>query len=193
MSRRFNPIFKSLVKKDNDLPGLCAYAVYKREKIKLIEDYKHDNFNQNPSDDYLEEFHEKSMNELDRYREMGNNNCDAMIAIAIGKAVQANPDILRQTITENAKPPKDDIKKKKDKPFIKSVLASVVGGVVLFILPYILVVIGLMINPGGTKRLIKKILPQASENIESIKQDNSNLETTYFYRETSIPTSSFSA
>ena len=61
MARRFNPIFKSLVKDDKDLYGLCAYAVYKREKIGEIERFKKNNY-RDPDDSFFESFHDKSMN-----------------------------------------------------------------------------------------------------------------------------------
>lgn len=175
MPRKYNHIFKSLVKIDNDLPGLCAYAIYKREKIKLIEDYK-EIYHKDLEDDDFNDFHEKSMNDLDRYRKLGQEHCDKMIFMSIGKAVQSDPSILQKAATVDAKKTDED-----KKPFMKSVLASVVGGIVLFFLPYVLVVIGLMLNPVGTKKFLKRFLPEASESIDTTVKSNPNPQTTYLW------------
>jgi hypothetical protein len=55
------------------------------------------------------------MNKLDEYRLKGDRNCNDMIAIAIGKAVQTNPTIVVQTSAPVSNEPKERVDKKEEK------------------------------------------------------------------------------
>ena len=179
MARKFNPIFKSLVKDDNDLYGLCAYAVYKREKIGEIERFKKNNY-RDPDDNFLESFHEQSMNKLDEYRLKGDRNCNDMIAIAIGKAVQTNPTIVVQTSAPVSNEPKErvDKKEKKGGAFWRNVFSSFVAKLLWAIFPIILLFVGLVAAPRWTIKLVKLWHP---ELIEEVTSDDSQTKTTFVF------------
>lgn len=59
MTKEFNYIYEELVESDDDIYGIIAYSVYKRQKIERIQDFKK-NHGRSPSDDELRQFNELS-------------------------------------------------------------------------------------------------------------------------------------
>ena len=55
--RKYNYIFSKLIEGNRDFVGVYAYHLYKKQKIKHIEDYKKENSIQDISEDELEKFH----------------------------------------------------------------------------------------------------------------------------------------
>lgn len=173
MSREFNPIYKALVTDDKDLAGLCAYAVYKREKIEKIESYKLVN-NKEPDDDYLDDFHKQSMNKLDKYRKEGNKNCESMIAYVVGKAVQNKPNVVQKATDKTGKQ-KDEEKKNPPQKgtFWPNVWSGFLAKLFWAIVPIIVLLLGLVTKPQLTLKLVKITHP---EIIEELMHNESNTE-----------------
>lgn len=70
MARKYNFLYRSLVKDERDVVGHIAYALYKDSKIKHIEQFKVDHDGNEPTEDDLEHFHRISCQEdqIERYR-----------------------------------------------------------------------------------------------------------------------------
>ena len=70
MSKEFNYIYDQLVDSDDDIHGIIAYSVYKRQKIQFIKEFKNKNDGKDPDDGDLLSFNELSMSpsQLDFYR-----------------------------------------------------------------------------------------------------------------------------
>ena len=70
MSKEFNYIYDQLVDSDDDIHGIIAYSVYKRQKIQFIKEFKNKNDGKDPNDGDLLSFNELSMSpsQLDFYR-----------------------------------------------------------------------------------------------------------------------------
>jgi hypothetical protein len=69
MPRNYNFIYSKLVEDENDILGVIAYAIYKKQKIEHIEEFKRDN-NREPTDLELVQFNKFSTSKasLDGYR-----------------------------------------------------------------------------------------------------------------------------
>lgn len=72
MQRQFNFIYSELVKAEDDLVGTIAYSLYKREKIKFIEDFRGKNNDSDPTESDLKYFHDISKLHCDNYRVMAH-------------------------------------------------------------------------------------------------------------------------
>lgn len=57
MARRYNFIYKQLVKNESDILGNIAYSLYKADKIKFIEDFKAKNGGKEPTEADFQPFH----------------------------------------------------------------------------------------------------------------------------------------
>ncbi|GAB7082243.1 hypothetical protein [Megalodesulfovibrio paquesii] len=71
--RKYNYIFEELAGEPDDLIGLLAYGIYKREKIEYIKSFwtKHD---RGPTDDELAVFHDLSMSRLSSYLRLAESD-----------------------------------------------------------------------------------------------------------------------
>lgn len=67
MTRRFNFIYEKLVQGEDDVVGLLAYGLYKKDKIEHIKRIK-DKKGQDPNEEELEHFHESSEAHIENYR-----------------------------------------------------------------------------------------------------------------------------
>lgn len=65
--RKYNFIFEKLAQDPDDLVGLLAYGVYKREKIEYINNFKKEKGN-GPSEEELDIFHSMSVVRVEQYR-----------------------------------------------------------------------------------------------------------------------------
>lgn len=70
MSRKYNFIYKKLVKDRGDIIGHIAYALYKDEKIEYITKFKEDHNGEEPTEDDLRPFNDISCTEksIEKYR-----------------------------------------------------------------------------------------------------------------------------
>lgn len=55
--RKYNFIYSKLIKGDNDFVGIVAYALYKKQKIVYVGEYKKENSNKDIPEEELEKFH----------------------------------------------------------------------------------------------------------------------------------------
>lgn len=58
MPRQFNFIFKELVNGDDDIVGLLAYSLYKKEKISWIQNFKKSHDKRDPNEEEISSFHD---------------------------------------------------------------------------------------------------------------------------------------
>lgn len=75
MERKFNKIYRRLVKDEYDVEGHIAYSLYKLDKEKFIEDFIERNGGKIPAEDDLIPFHSFSCldTQLSKYRLMANS------------------------------------------------------------------------------------------------------------------------
>lgn len=71
--RSYNFIFEKLAGEPDDIVGLLAYGIYKREKIDFIRRYK-DKHGCGPSEEKLSEFHEESIARLQTYKQLAETD-----------------------------------------------------------------------------------------------------------------------
>ena len=71
LPREYNQIYEALVYEPNDIVGLIAYGIYKREKIDHIKRFV-DREGRNPTDEDLRAFHEESMARVENYRKLAS-------------------------------------------------------------------------------------------------------------------------
>lgn len=100
MSKPYNYIYEKLVQGPEDLTGLVAYGLYKREKIEFIERLRADG--QEVSDEQIQDFHHASNTgtRLQSYRDQAEKLLHAVIVNVIEE--QAG-DIQEQYESELAK------------------------------------------------------------------------------------------
>ena len=81
---RYNYIYTELVRNEDDILGIVAYSLYKRQKIEYIKSFK-DKMGRDPSDGDLAQFHEVSNSEfqLQAYRNQADTLSQDFLAIAL--------------------------------------------------------------------------------------------------------------
>ena len=87
-------IYNNLVKGSDDFVGLVAYSIYKKEKIKYIQDFE-DAHGHSPSTEELLDFHTQAQCRIEQYKELAtlrvNNFYDDIYA---SSSVDLNKKIL---------------------------------------------------------------------------------------------------
>ena len=123
MAQRYNFIFEALVKSDNDLVGMVAYTLYKRQKIEWIEKFRAEHANVDPTEEELEAGFSKFTNMASQhhvYREQAVQMLDRFLDQALYHKVGEYQRQLRDDAIVNAV----------NKPFSKSVFENLVAGLV---------------------------------------------------------------
>jgi hypothetical protein len=82
------PTYNNLVQSDNDLIGLIAYSLYKRDKLAFVED--HNNGGQDPDDAQMETFCRASNlpNRLASYRESAESVLERLNGQVLEEAIE---------------------------------------------------------------------------------------------------------
>ena len=129
MARRYNFIYKQLVKNESDILGNIAYSLYKADKIKFIEDFKAKNGGKEPTEADFQPFH---------------NTCcmDANIKRYNMQAINILQGFLDDTLSSTTKQIENDFRKELSeitgkvtwKSFFWNVFQSVVGAFVFMLL-----------------------------------------------------------
>lgn len=114
MQRQYNFIYSKLVSGDDDFVGQIAYSIYKKEKVKFIEDFKAENPDKEPQEADFVHFHRFSSTDsaIQSYRlkaelilqEFLNNSLDEAISEATDE-IKRNQHSILQQVVEPIKPP----------------------------------------------------------------------------------------
>lgn len=99
MARTYNYIYKKLVEDETDIVGHVAYALYKADKIKFIEDFKAKNNGRELGEMDLKPFHDISC-------------LDTSIARYKTQALQVLQAFLHNTLDETTKQIEEDVIKR---------------------------------------------------------------------------------
>lgn len=89
--RKYNYIFEQLAGEPDDLVGLLAYGIYKREKIAFIKGYR-DKHGSGPSEEELSKFHDVSMNRLESYRQLAATSLEEFQNMLVETTLQELSD-----------------------------------------------------------------------------------------------------
>lgn len=123
MVQRYNFIFEALVKSDNDLVGMVAYTLYKRQKIEWIEKFRAEHANTDPTEEELEAGFSKFTNMPSQhqvYREQAVQVLDRFLDQALYDKLNEYQRELRDAAVVKAV----------NKPFSRAVFENVVAGFV---------------------------------------------------------------
>jgi uncharacterized membrane protein len=137
VGRKYSLLYKKIVKDERDVIGHIAYALYKAAKIKHIEKYKSEHDGEDPSEDYLEHFHNISCleEEVERYKlqatailqDFLTNTVTEILEDTEQDLVDAHLDMVKDALA-------DTEKELKPKSFMYGVWQSVVGAVLFMII-----------------------------------------------------------
>jgi hypothetical protein len=127
---RFNYIYAKLVTEPNDFVGLCAYSIYKQEKIDYIIKWKEKN-GRDPKPYELQDFHTQSMNRCEQYR-----------MIAVQRVEIFSEEILAEKIADIEEFYKDEAISKSRFAWWNGVWQSLTASVIFsFVIGIILVIL----------------------------------------------------
>ena len=136
MARKYNFLYKSLVKDERDVVGHIAYALYKDSKIKHIEQFKADHDGSEPSEDDLEHFHRFSCQEdqIERYQIQASTILQDFLANTLAETTAQIEEQTRQrhfdTIQQIVSASENRIK---PKSFLYGVGQSALGSFILML------------------------------------------------------------
>lgn len=85
MGKHYNQMYKKLVKSKSDIKGIVAYSVYKRHKIKYIEECKRKNNGQNISVEELQKYHDVCESNTDSYKSEAEKIVERFIKAIVKK------------------------------------------------------------------------------------------------------------
>lgn len=85
---RFNYIYSELVKTPDDLLGLFAYSIYKKEKIEYIKRFQEETGKIPMAGEDLADFHRQSMARCDQYRCLAEQSMEKFQGAVFASAVQ---------------------------------------------------------------------------------------------------------
>jgi hypothetical protein len=145
----YNYIYTELVKNENDILGILAYSLYKRQKIEFIQGFKNKTGNE-PSDADLTTFHDisNSASQLESYRNQANQLAQNFLDITLNTQAE-ELDKFYST--------KADHEIKNSRPsFWSGVAQSVVGSVAFVFVLGFLVFFAWSLNQ-GPKQVIEQV------------------------------------
>lgn len=160
--RQYNPIYELLVPESHDLKGLCAYDVYKQEKIVEIKKYKQANNWKEPTNVFFNSFHNTAKQNVSRYKKEGKEIYDLMQKAMIADYFQNNPGSLAKTVDDNTEESKKNDKKK---DFWQKVWSNVVARCIWAVLPIILFMLFFIVAPQWSMKMVKLIRPEVYEEV----------------------------
>lgn len=131
--RQYNFIFASLVNEPDELVGLIAYGIYKKEKIGYIEEFtkRHE---RGPTDTELNEFHCMSVARIDQYRGLA----EARLAELLDELIADQTEIIQRDFESRYK---QDLAKAKTS-WSASIIQSFLGSVLFtFFIGFVVVII----------------------------------------------------
>lgn len=128
MAKDYNYIYSKLVKNNNDLVGLIAYALYKQHKIEFIESFKANNNQQDPSEADFNSFYigTCTQSSLSNYRDEAQNLLEKITLAAAREEIN---EFEESMLRDYKKEIEIAVKKNNPKWWI-SVGYSVIGAIV---------------------------------------------------------------
>ena len=148
-SGRFNFIYKTLVPEPYDFIGLCAYSIYKQEKIKYIIDWRTKKGTE-PSPEDLRDFNIQSTNRCDQYR-----------ALAVSRVEAFGEELIAEKIKILENSYKKEAKERNVAAWWSGVLQSLTASLILAILIGVIIII-LIGTKFGFIEIIKMLISMVS-------------------------------
>lgn len=137
MGRKYNFLYKKIVRDERDVVGSIAYALYKASKINHIEQYKSEHNDTDPSEEVLERFHSISCldDEVKRYRLQATAILQDFLSNTLSETTnkiekqtqQKHFEMIQQIVSESEK-------KLKPKSFWYGVAQGALGSFVLMLI-----------------------------------------------------------
>lgn len=145
----YNYIYKELVESEDDILGIIAYSLYKRQKIEYIRNFK-DKTGNNPADKDLVPFHDvsNSASQLESYRNQASQLAQNFLDISLSTEAQRLEKYYADKANEEIKSVRPG--------FWIGVWQSVVGSVVFVSLVGFLVFFTWSLNQ-GPKQVIEQV------------------------------------
>ena len=151
MQRKYSYIYSKLVTSDNDFIGIVAYALYKKDKVKFIADFKYTH-GIDPTEADLESFTKECNGEyaLIGLRTKAEQTVNAFAKSLLKQEIDSlSPEIVDSVLKGKQKEVEDIYKKKISeqegpwqwKSFISGALQSVLGTIIFLFLLYLLFVV----------------------------------------------------
>lgn len=145
----YNYIYTELVKNENDILGILAYSLYKRQKIEFIQGFKHKTGNE-PTDADLTPFHDisNSASQLESYRNQANQLAQNFLDITLNTQAEELDKIYSAKANNEIKNSRPS--------FWSGVAQSVVGSVAFVFVLGFLVFFAWSLNQ-GPKQVIEQV------------------------------------
>ncbi|QLA18951.1 hypothetical protein [Desulfolutivibrio sulfoxidireducens] len=131
--RNYNRIFEKLAGEPDDLIGLLAYGIYKREKIEYIQDFCGKN-GRGPTDEELSLFHDASLVRLEQYHKLAEVDLTAFLDSLAEEEVQAVSQEMDRRLKEELLKAKPSWKASIIQSFLGSVLFTFFVGMIVIII-----------------------------------------------------------
>lgn len=127
MARKYNYIYKTMVKSDTDVIGCIAYSLYKSEKVRYIEDFKKEHTTE-PSEDDLDIFHHIMASEesISRFRMQASTILAQFSDETLNSAIEQYEDDLEKNQMDALKKVVQKMQPKWWQNILWSVIASII-------------------------------------------------------------------
>lgn len=172
MPRNYNHIYRNLVKKDNDLVGIIAYSIYKKQKIQHIEELKDLN-KTDPTDADLIPFNNISSNatSIEGYRIKAENILEEFLNIILEKHKADVDQYYKDNNTKLLESVIHDIiPKSKTRRFLNGVYQSVAGSIL-----FLFVIAAFVMIVQSYKNGIEPVIEETF-GVEILKNDRGNTQ-----------------
>ena len=140
----YNAIFEKLVLSSDDLIGLLAYSIYKREKVAFVRQYREAHSNAAPPAEELEKFHNTCALHLASYR----NEAEVQFQKLSQNLLEENLSRFGQVVQEENKKRRNNFWRGVWQSVVGSVLYTLVIGLIFIFILGIRYGIGGLINEG---------------------------------------------
>lgn len=182
MARKYNFIYKRLVKDGTDLTGHIAYSLYKSEKISWIEQYKKDNDGKEPTETDFEQYHKACCSErrIENYLAMAETTLQTFM---LGSAEMMTEQVAEEVSEKVTKHINDNIATRIPKResmvcrYFHGSMQSVIGTVLLAFLVWLMVAVVSKFSISDFEIEFRKKEPQI-ENVEKTPQERTPVVNT---------------
>lgn len=137
MPKQYNEIYKKLVKNPNDILGIVAYSVYKRQKFEFIsKSTDSEESKEHPTDEEIATFTDisNSQAQLDFYEEAAANLLDGYAALSESEKVKELEENYNEQLAQNKKDYERKLRNSKSTNFMYGVSQSIVASLLIIII-----------------------------------------------------------
>lgn len=169
MERKYNYIYRLLVKDSNDLIGLIAYGLYKQHKIEFIENYRNDHEGNEPTEEDCKAFAltTSTARSIAQYRDAAT----ALLQKITIETTSAELEEYERTMLRNYKTSLREIVKSESPKWWQSVLWSVLGAFIFSVIVAVAFYLGSTTERNSVEigsRVIELVQPSPSLSSDSV-------------------------